>query len=102
MQKKQYKILYFQPEFGNIGIQFEGLPCYNYYAPYKNGAYLEGQDLDDAIQLLYPYTQEERQAIAATLTGGEAIAAMVEIQPTPEPPDLGDIVGIVVEPPEQK
>lgn len=77
---KNYEIMYFDKENAFIGIKFEGLDCLNFQAPFKDGAYLTGQALEDAIQALYPYTREEFAKIAATLTGGEEIAAKVKIQ----------------------
>jgi len=79
---RAYTVLYFNREYAEIGVQFEGLDCLNFPAPYKDGAYLEGQALEDAIQALYPATSEERQAIAATLTGGQDIEAKVVVQQT--------------------
>ena len=83
---KSYTVLYFNRECAEIGVQFEGKDCYNFPAPHKNGVYLTGQALEDAIQALYPYAPEERQNLAATLIGGEEIASKVVVQPDPNPP----------------
>lgn len=77
---KNYQIMYFDKASANIGIKFEGMDCLNFQAPFKDGAYLTGQALEDAIQALYPYSREELAEIAPTLTGGEEIAAKVVIQ----------------------
>jgi hypothetical protein len=76
---RAYKILYFNRAFAQIGVQFEGRECFNFPAPHKDGAYLTGQALEDAIQALYPYTADEWLALAPTLTGGEELEAKVEV-----------------------
>lgn len=77
---KSYEVMYFDRQNAYIGIKFEGLDCLNFRAPFKDGAYLTGQALEDAIQALYPYSQEELAEMAATFTGGDEIAAKVVIQ----------------------
>jgi hypothetical protein len=74
-----YTIRYFIRETADLGVEFEGHPCFNFKAPFKNGAFLSGQDLEDAIQAMYPYTIEEMAALAPQLTGGEDIQAKVAI-----------------------
>lgn len=77
--KKQYKILYFHPNSAQIGVKFDGLDCYNYRAPFKDGSYISGDALDDYIQTLYPYSQEELQDICEGLSGAEHIQSLVVV-----------------------
>lgn len=72
-----YIVRYFNKEQAQMGIQFEGMECYNFPAPFKNGVYLAGQELEDAIQAMYPYSLEERLAIISALVGGDDIEAKV-------------------------
>ena len=74
---KEYKILSFNPELATIVIQFRGQWPYNYPAPIVDGAYLTGDAFEVWVQSIYPYTNEERQAIAATATGSESIQARI-------------------------
>lgn len=76
-----YQIKYFDREYGFIGVQFEGKDCFNFTAPQSNGAYMSGQELEDAIQSLYPQvlSAEERKVFFATVTGGEDIQAKVQV-----------------------
>jgi hypothetical protein len=74
---KEYRILRFEPEQGTMVIQFRGHWPYNYYAPIVNGAYISGETLETWVQSLYPYTHEERVAMAATATGADAVQALV-------------------------
>lgn len=74
-----YTVRYFNRQTADIGVEFEGHSCFNFKAPFKNGVFLSGQDLEDAIQAMYPYTTEEMLEIAPQLTGGEEIEAKVVI-----------------------
>lgn len=73
-----YEIKYFDREYGFIGVQFEGKDCYNFPAPQRAGVYMSGQELEDAIQALYPYTLDERKAFFSTVSGGDDIQAKVQ------------------------
>lgn len=74
-----YTVKYFNRQTADMGVEFEGHPCYNFKAPFKNGAFLSGQELEDAIQAMYPYTSEELMTLTSQLTGGEEIEAKVVI-----------------------
>lgn len=75
-----YKILAFDPQQGIITIEFEGHEAYAFNAPFINGNYLTGQTLEDYIQTLYPQVlpYESRLALIQTISGKEAILALVE------------------------
>lgn len=75
-----YEIKYFDREYGFIGVQFEGKDCYNFPAPQRAGVYMSGQELEDAIQSLYPQvlSAEERKAFFSTVSGGDDIQAKVQ------------------------
>ena len=75
-----YKILAFDPQQGTITIEFEGHEAYAFNAPFINGNYLTGQTLEDYIQTLYPQVlpYESRLALIQTISGKEAILALVE------------------------
>ena len=75
-----YKILAFDPQQGTITIEFEGHEAYAFNAPFINGNYLSGQDLENYIQTLYPQVlpYESRLALIQTISGKEAILALVE------------------------
>ena len=75
-----YKILAFDPQQGIITIEFEGHEAYAFNAPFINGNYLTGQALEDYIQTLYPQVlpYESRLALIQTISGKEAILALVE------------------------
>lgn len=75
-----YKILAFDPQQGIITIEFEGHEAYAFNAPYINGNYLSGQELENYIQTLYPQVlpYESRLALIQTISGKEAILALVE------------------------
>ena len=77
---KEYRILSFNPELATMVIQFRGKWPYNYPAPIVNGAYLDGDAFEAWIQSLYPYTNEERLAIATTATGAESIQARINTE----------------------
>lgn len=77
--RKQYKILYFHPDAAQLGVQFDGLDCYNFRAPFRDGAYLSGDALDDYIQTIYPYSREELTDICKTLSGAEYIQSLVVV-----------------------
>lgn len=85
-----YKIVNFDPQQGTIAVEFEGYQATNFMAPFLNGAYLTGQALDDYIQTLYPQVllPEERMALVSTITGGEALTALLPppVIATTEPP----------------
>jgi len=76
----KYKIINFDPQQGLITIEFEGHEAYAFNAPFINGAYLTGQALEDYIQTLYPQVlpYESRLALIQTISGKEAILALVE------------------------
>ena len=84
---KEYRILSFKPELGTVVIQFPGQWPYNYPAPIVDGAYLTGVAFESWVQTLYPYTREERLAMAATATGAETIQAMVNSEQFELPPE---------------
>ena len=84
-----YKILCFDRTTGTFTVNFTAIEnsVFNYNAPRQNGVYLEGQALEDAIQLLLKPIEELTEAEMqlrlpqddpATLTGGDAIQAKVE------------------------
>ena len=79
-----YKILDFDPQQGIITIQFEGYEAYAFNAPYINGNYLSGQELENYIQTLYPQVlpYENRVSLIESISGKEALLALVE-PPTP-------------------
>ena len=77
---KEYRILSFNPELATMVIQFRGKWPYNYPAPIVDGAYLTGAAFEAWIQSLYPYTNEERVAIAATATGADTIQARINTE----------------------
>jgi len=76
----KYKIINFDPQQGLITIQFEGYEAYAFNAPFINGNYLSGQDLENYIQTLYPQVlpYENRLALVQSISGKEALLALVE------------------------
>lgn len=82
--RKQYKILYFHPEFAQIGVKFEGYDCYNFTAPFRDGAYLSGKEFEDHMETLYLHAFCNSEEIAPSLTGGEYIQSLVVVNNDPK------------------
>jgi len=85
-----YKILFFDRITGTFTVQFTAVEnsVFNYNAPRQNGVYLEGQALEDAIQLLLKPLEELTEAELyvifpgddpATVTGGAGIESKLEM-----------------------
>lgn len=73
-----YQVLAFNKTDATMTIKFDGKEALNYPAPFYEGKYLAGQELETAIQQIYhTFMVEDRLATAATLTGGEDIEAKV-------------------------
>ena len=86
---KEYRILRFDPAQGTMVIQFLGQWPYNYPAPIVDGAYLTGTAFEAWVQSLYPYTHDERVAMASTATGAESVQLLVNPQQYELPPEEG-------------
>ena len=85
-----YKILFFDRITGTFTVQFTAVEnsVFNYNAPRQNGVYLEGQALEDAIQLLLKPIEEMTDAELqlrfpeddpANITGGAGIESKLEM-----------------------
>jgi hypothetical protein len=72
-----YQILSFDPTNATMVIEFEGLQPLNFHAPNDGTQYLTGQELEDAIQSLYPTYEVERISAISNLTGAEDIVSKV-------------------------
>lgn len=73
-----YKIREFNASNGTMVIEFEGLQPLNFWVPNNGTSYLSGQELEDAIQALYPSWEVEQKQNIANLAGGEVIQSLVE------------------------
>jgi len=85
-----YKVLFFDRTTGTFTVNFIAIEncIFNYNAPRQNSVYLEGQALEDAIQLLLkPFeelTEPEMQLRfpqddPSTVTGGAGIESKLEM-----------------------
>jgi len=85
-----YKILFFDRTNGTFTVNFTAIEgsVFNYNAPRQNGVYLEGQALEDAIQLLLKPIEELTETEAqlrfpeddpSTITGGAGIESKLEM-----------------------
>lgn len=72
-----YKVLSFNESNGTMVIEFEGRPPLNYWAPRNETSYLSGQELEDAIQALYPEDQVQLENSMLSLEGSEHIKALI-------------------------
>lgn len=78
----QYKIRSVDAANGTFVIEFDGLRPLNMWIPHNDTGFLTGQELEDAIQTLYPWDVSQSDKYAA-FTNGHEIEALIEAAPAP-------------------
>lgn len=78
-----YKIRSVDLSKGSFVIEFDGVEPLNFWIPFNENGYLTGDELENAIQLLYPWHIQHAQNVSS-FTNGAQIAARVEAAPAPE------------------
>jgi hypothetical protein len=72
-----YKIRSVDLENASFVIEFDGIPPLNFWIPHDDNGILTGQELEDAIQRLYPWDYQTKQKFQ-TFTNTEELIAKVE------------------------
>lgn len=80
---KKYKILSADIKNGTFIIQFDGLQPLNFWIPHNETGFLTGQELDDAIQLMYPMEVVQTNKFASFVNGAEIEALVTKIPTLP-------------------
>lgn len=72
-----YKIRSVDLENGTFVVEFDGVPPLNFWIPHNDTGFLEGQELEDAIQILYPWDYKQKQKFQ-TFTNTEELISRIE------------------------
>lgn len=78
-----YKIRSVDLSKGSFVIEFDGVEPLNFWIPFNENGYMTGDELENAIQQMYPWHIQHAQNVS-TFTNGDEIAARVEVAPEPE------------------
>lgn len=82
-----YKILAFDPDMGSITLNFEGYAPVAYQAPFVNGAYLSGKNLDTWVKAMFSmfghYEFGTDAPIYSEITNAAAVLSIVDGTPYP-------------------